>query len=139
MKKDIKSKSRDESRSKQKKMTLFLALSTYSQVYYLFTIELNDDMRRHLVTITEESGVQVEPARVTKILDTFKAKIPNLIMCGVPGAGGDDAVSFIPKYRSTSSISLLQKMLQLIERPSRLRSQRQTKNLALTVVFSRLS
>ena len=44
--------------------------------------------------------MQVEPARVTKILDSFKAKIPNLIMCGVPGAGGDDAVYIL--YLSTS-------------------------------------
>lgn len=49
-------------------------------------------MRSHLKSITEASGVQVEPARVTTILNKFKEHIPNLVMWGVPGAGGDDAV-----------------------------------------------
>ena len=49
-------------------------------------------MRQNLISITEASEVQVEPARVTKILNKFRDHIDNLIMCGVPGAGGDDAV-----------------------------------------------
>ncbi|CAI2363568.1 unnamed protein product [Moneuplotes crassus] len=65
--------------------------------------ELNNTMRKHLCIITEESGVQVEPARVTKILDNFRDRIPNLVMCGVPGAGGDDAVYIL--YLSTSEDS----------------------------------
>ena len=55
--------------------------------------EVNLEMRQHLVQITKKSEVQVEPEHVTKILDKFVEKIDNLVMCGVPGAGGDDAVS----------------------------------------------
>ena len=55
-------------------------------------LDLNTRMRQQLVTLTEKSGVQVEPQRVTKILDKMRDTINNLVMCGVPGAGGDDAV-----------------------------------------------
>jgi len=70
-------------------------LSTSSKVTSLIDkySELNDRMRAEIVSITEKSGVQVEPSRVTKILDMFKETISNLVMCGVPGAGGDDAVT----------------------------------------------
>ena len=54
--------------------------------------ELNDQMRQELIAITEKSGVQVEPKRVTKILNEIKTRVKNTIMWGVPGAGGDDAV-----------------------------------------------
>lgn len=55
-------------------------------------LDLNTKMRQQLISLTEKSGVQVEPQRVTKILDKMRDTIDNLVMCGVPGAGGDDAV-----------------------------------------------
>ena len=61
--------------------------------------ELNDLMRQQLISITEKSGVQVEPQRVTNILNQIKSKVKNVVMCGVPGAGGDDAVYIL--YYST--------------------------------------
>ena len=88
-------------------------------------------MRHHLQVITEESGVQVEPERVTKILNKFKENVENLVMCGVPGAGGDDAVSQNTKYfiyRCIFFIYLQVKIQRKTERLFRLKLVRSMKN-----------
>ena len=49
-------------------------------------------MRNELRTISELSGVPIEPSKQTKLLDELMKKVPEIIYASVPGAGGDDAI-----------------------------------------------
>lgn len=63
--------------------------------------ERNNEYRLDLSCITMLSGVQVEPIRATEILNELASQIPECVMIGVPGAGGDDAAYML--YLSTES------------------------------------
>lgn len=67
--------------------------STVSQVVSLFTETHNSfqDIRRLLRRMSELSGVPVEPPIQTRLLDAC-SELAGVLLAGVPGAGGFDAI-----------------------------------------------
>ena len=57
-------------------------------------------IRSELKTISELSGVPIEPPKQTKLLNELMEKVPSVIYASVPGAGGDDAIfALAPKIK----------------------------------------
>ncbi|KAJ3092156.1 phosphomevalonate kinase [Quaeritorhiza haematococci] len=50
-----------------------------------------EEVRAHLRTMSELAGVPIEPAEQTRLLDAC-LNVPGILMAGVPGAGGYDAI-----------------------------------------------
>ncbi|PWA01866.1 hypothetical protein BB558_002005 [Smittium angustum] len=63
-----------------------LIIKLFSQIY-----ETNNKVRKLMKLMGDKAGVEVEPDQQTKLLDQCLSS-PGVIMAGVPGAGGYDAI-----------------------------------------------
>lgn len=72
-------------------------------------LAINNKIRVTLRQISKASGVQIEPAETTKLLDELVDALKphkEILYASVPGAGGDDAIFLLAKKGPENENSL---------------------------------
>ena len=72
------------------------------------------EIREIIREISESSGVPIEPAKQTELLNELMTCIPQdrLLYAGIPGAGGDDAIFALGIKSQNSSESSLSDLIK---------------------------